>query len=97
MKIRRRHLFVLGLVLLLMGAQFRVIEGYVLNDTATRFLAEHFGDPPTTPKGAVTRAYLATGAPATYTVRPPRWIGYSMLSIGFVLAACFWPPLRNPR
>jgi hypothetical protein len=95
MQIRRRHLFVVGLLLLLLGTQLRVVEGYVLNDTATRFLAEHFGDPATTPKGAVTRVYLATGAQVSYTVRPPHWIGYSMLSVGFVLAACFWPPLRK--
>jgi hypothetical protein len=95
MQLRRRHYFITGLVLLLIGAQLRVVEGYVLNDTATRFLAEHFGEPPTTAEGAVQRAYLATGAPASYTVEPPRWIGYAMLSVGFVLTICFWPPLRR--
>jgi hypothetical protein len=95
MRIRKRHFFVTGLVLLLLGTQLRVVEGYVLGDTATRFLAEHFGEPATTAKGAVTRVYLATGAQASYTIRPPRWIGYSLLSLGFVLTACFWPPMRK--
>ena len=95
MRIRRRHLFVTGLVLLLLGTQLRVVDAYVLNDTTTRLLAEHFGEPATTAKGAIQRAYLATGAPASYTIRPPRWIGYSLLSIGFILTACFWPPLRK--
>ena len=95
MQLRRRHYFITGLLLLLIGTQLYVVHSYVLNDTATRFLAEHFGDPPTTAKGAVTRVYLATGAPASYTIQPPRWIGYALLSVGFVLTICFHPPMRK--
>ena len=95
MQLRRRHYFITGLVLLLIGTQLRVVEAYVLSDTATRFLAEHFGEPSTTAKGAVTRAYLATGAPVNHTIKPPHWIGYAMLSVGFVLTICFWPSMRR--
>jgi hypothetical protein len=95
MQIRRQHLFVTGLVLLLLGIQFRMIERYVLNDTSTRLLAKYFGEPAHTPDGAVARVFLASGAPANYTIRPPRWISYSLLSAGFILGTCFWPPLRK--
>ena len=95
MQIRRQHLFVTGLVLLLLGIQFRVIENYVLNDTSTRLLAKYFGVPAGTPDGAITRVFLASGAPASYSIRPPRWISFFLLSAGFILATCFWPPLRK--
>ena len=95
MQIRRRHYFIAGLVLLLVGAQLRVVKGFVLSDSATRILAEHFGEPTTTAKGAVQQAYLATGAPVSYTIEPPTWIGYALLSVGFVLTVCFFPQLRR--
>ena len=95
MQLRRKHYFIAGLVLLLIGAQLRVVKGYVLSDSATRALAEHFGEPPTTAKGAIQNAYLATGAPVNHTIEPPTWIGYALLSLGFVLTVCFFPSLRR--
>jgi len=40
MEINRNQYFLIGLVILLLGLQVRMVETYVLNEKASKFLAE---------------------------------------------------------
>ena len=39
----RNHFFLVGLVLLYVGLQFRFVETFVLNDKSSKFLAQRLG------------------------------------------------------
>lgn len=87
MEFNRNHFFVLGTVLLLVGIQFRCIESFVLNEESSRFIAKRLD---WKQKNAVTSPFPSLlsvmSPPATRrTVRPPRWLGWSFISVGGVL------------
>jgi hypothetical protein len=80
--IHRNQYFMIGVILLLVGFQLRIVDSYVLNEKATKFLAER-----TAGKNSSTTTLLAV-APAKLTnkvVRPPLWVGLCMMSVGAVL------------
>jgi len=90
MDINRNQVFLAGLVLILLGTQFRAVDSLVLTPRATKFLAEQT-DQPGVP--AVKAMETITGKEATLlrkTVRPPDWIGYFLLSVGAVLILHSW-------
>ena len=83
MEMNRNTFFLIGLVLLLVGVQLRMVESYVLNEKASRFLSERTsisdGD-------GTVRPFLAAIGPAPRrTIHPPEWLGWSLMSIGSVL------------
>jgi hypothetical protein len=75
-ELNRNQIFMIGLVLLLFGLQFRMVESYVLNERASTFLAEHAGGG----GGEVTSA--AVGAKV---IKLPEWVGWLMISTGTVM------------
>lgn len=86
MEMNRYHYMALGLVLVLLGVQFRYVDSLRLTPQTTQFLAKKFGKKPapTNPLMSI----LPKTAPAIQpqkTIRPPKWLGYSLLSIGAVL------------
>jgi hypothetical protein len=83
-EINRNQYFMLGLVILLLGLQVRMVETFVLNEKASRFLAERLS--PLSDGDEANRSYLASVGPTPRrTVRPPNWLGYALMSIGAVL------------
>jgi hypothetical protein len=93
MEFNRNQYFMAGLVLLLLGIQFRVVDTFVLSQPVTLFLAEKTGkltaeqvasikqmndNPTALGKKPVEEA-------TQKKVRPPRWIGWSLISFGSVL------------
>jgi hypothetical protein len=80
-EINRNHYFMLGLVLLMIGIQLRMVESYQLNETTTRFLVERSGNS----AGKVSSILPAVGPAAGKVIRPPDWIGWALMSIGSVL------------
>jgi hypothetical protein len=80
----RNHYFVAGLVLLLVGAQLRMVDSYILNAEATRMFSTQFASQSSA--GAKMTSLIASAAPAQRRVlRPPLWLGYALMSIGSVL------------
>jgi hypothetical protein len=69
-----------GILLLLLGLQFHTFESFTLSEKTTHFLASRFQD---SSQSAVTSAL----APAVgrKVVRPPQWLGWSLISVGSVL------------
>jgi hypothetical protein len=84
MEITRNHYFCVGLVLLLLGIEFRVVDSAVLTPEFTGFLAKQTKHPVAS-VNAVTKVFLPDEKPIfKKTVRPPEWLGWTLLTIGCV-------------
>jgi len=81
-QINRNRYFLMGVILVIFGSQFRWVDVFVLNEQTTRFLAERTGKVSST-----TASLLAIAStPRTHReIRPPRWIGWCLTSVGAVL------------
>lgn len=81
MEFNRNQFFLLGLVLLFMGIQFRLIDSFVLNEKASRFVSERMNSG----SDASVGSFMSTAGPtARRSVRPPQWIGWALMSAGSV-------------
>jgi hypothetical protein len=81
----------LGVVLLLIGIQVRMMDVYVLSTEATAFLNNWLSLGGTN----LSIALGASGYQAQY--RPSPWLGYALLSAGAVLFANGWLLRHNRR
>ncbi len=83
MELNRNQYFFVGIVLLLMGLQFRMVSSFTLTAEATRFLAER------TQSSASDGALLAfssnLGAGPQKVIQPPQSLGWCLMSCGGVL------------
>jgi hypothetical protein len=79
MEFTRNHYFLAGVVVLLLGIQLRMVDSFVLNESSTRFITNQSS-------GGVTGKpiFASIGAPHK-VLRPPEWLGWSLMSIGSVL------------
>lgn len=90
MDITRNQYFFVGLLCLLLGLQFRLVESFDLTPDFTQFLAERTGHPLAS-VSAATQALAQSDAPAVRkTFRPPEWVGWSLISLGSVLVLHSW-------
>jgi hypothetical protein len=81
----RYHYFIVGLIVLLIGIQLRLVESYMLNEETTRWLMQQSGDPAVQVVSKATELMPAAGPGPRKTVVPPDWLGWAMISIGSVL------------
>ena len=90
MDITRNQYFFAGLALLLMGIQFRMVDSVELTPEFTQFLAERTGHPLAS-VSATTQTLTQSEKPLIKkTVKPPEWLGFSLMSIGAVLILHSW-------
>ena len=80
--LNRPQMYMAGLIVLLLGLQFRLVEAIVLTEPATKFVAERFES---TEFASAGPNWFAQTLPVKKTVTPPKWIGWSLLSIGGVM------------
>ena len=83
MEFNRNHYLFLGVFVLLLGLQLRMVSSYVLNERATQFLArstsgESFGDAMASLSNDVTFG-------SRRVIQPPEWLGWCLMSVGGVL------------
>jgi hypothetical protein len=84
MEITRNQYYMAGLVLLLLGIQFRMIESVELKEQFAKFIAERT-DHPLISVGSQTPVFgPITGAAVDRTVHPPEWVGWLLGSLGLV-------------
>lgn len=80
----RNRYFLLGVLLILLGCQFRMVQSVVLNESATRALAR------VTQKKAVASSdmmstFLMDVSRPTKRISPPRWLGLATIAAGAVI------------
>jgi hypothetical protein len=83
--ITRNQWLLMGLVVLFLGIQFRLVESCDLTPELTQFLAERSGHPVASVSSAGQTVTDAKKPLIKKRVRPPEWLGWSLLSIGSVL------------
>lgn len=84
-ELNRNHYFAIGVVVLLLGVQLRMVDTYVLNESTTRALANQFGDQGDQATVKVSRFLPGVGEAAKKQVHPPVWLGFALMSVGSVL------------
>ena len=86
MEINRNQYFLAGLVILLLGVQFRMVESYVLNEQASEYLQERYAENEFASRSNPLPLFLAAASPPTrQMLHPPAWLGWACLSAGIVL------------
>jgi hypothetical protein len=94
MDMNRNQYFMAGLVILLMGVQFRMLDSVTLNKECSQFIHRKLNkkDQPASgrPHFAAVTTWGQTKAVEQVTelrtIRPPKWLGFALLSVGAVLA-----------
>ncbi len=93
MDITRYHVFLAGVVLLLLGFELRMVDAFVLTPKATKFLAQQTGHPVAV--ASATLESMGAGEPklSGKAFKPPEWVSWFLLSLGsvFVLQSCAMP------
>jgi hypothetical protein len=84
MEINRNQWLMIGLVVLALGVQFRWVDSFVLNAKATEIIAKrlHKNDVVAT---TFMPALNMSAPPSQRVIKPPRWLGFMMISVGAVL------------
>ena len=85
MDLNRNQFFMIGLLLVMLGIQMRMIDSFVLNEKATKFVAKRLPEQQSTTYDRAQMYFAAQGPTPLRKVQPPKWIGYSLLSVGGVL------------
>ncbi len=83
MELNRNQYFFLGIIILLMGMQLRMVSAFVLTQDATRFLAERTRSSET--EGTLVSFSSDLGALPQKVIHPPEWLGWCLMSVGAVL------------
>jgi hypothetical protein len=85
MDLNRNQFLLIGLVVLLLGLQLKMVDTYVLNAKTSEIIAKRMADKKATTFQPAQMYLAAQGPPSLRRVEPPKWIGYSLLSVGAVL------------
>ena len=86
MKFDRNRYFMLGVILLLLGLQFRLIDSFVLNETSTRALHKVMKTKTVDANSMATNVFMQAAPSPKKTLRPPRWLGFVFLTAGGIIA-----------
>ncbi|WP_236010420.1 hypothetical protein [Candidatus Laterigemmans baculatus] len=86
MKMTRNHYFLLGVLLILLGIQFRMVESFVLNEPATRALARVTRSTPVASNDMMSTMMLQYHPNPTKRFAPPRWLGLALIASGTVIS-----------
>lgn len=84
-ELNRHHYFIVGIVVLLLGVQLRMVESFLLNAPTTKWLMEQSDDPTIQAVNAANNVMPAVGPQPKKRIVPPEWLGYAALSVGSVL------------
>ena len=82
MTLYRNRYFLLGVLLILLGIQFRMVHSFVLNERATRVMARFSKRGPIADNAMVALVYPNQ----TMRVEPPRWLGLAMITVGSIIS-----------
>jgi hypothetical protein len=83
MDMNRNQFFMLGLLVLFLGIEFRMIDSFVLNEKCSRFLLDRAAANDSSYRMA--QLLPAMGPTPRKVIRPPDWLGWAAISAGAVL------------
>lgn len=83
MELNRNQYFFMGVLVLLLGVQLRLVDSYTLTEDATKFLAERSNS--SAHETAMFSLSSNMGAMPQKVITLPEWSGWCMISIGIVL------------
>ena len=86
MEMARNRVFLIGILLILLGIQFRMVQSFVLNEPTTRALAKVTRSAPVASNDFMSTMLMQVYPNPTKTVAPPRWLGLAMIAFGTVVA-----------
>ncbi|QDV68289.1 hypothetical protein Poly24_19980 [Rosistilla carotiformis] len=86
MKFTRNHYFLIGILLILFGIQFRLVDSFVLNERCTKALDRVMRNTPVASNDPFSSFVMQVHPNPTKRVRPPRWIGAAMVVSGIVIS-----------
>ena len=97
MSMYRNRYFLAGILLILLGIQFRMVESFVLNEPATRALARVTKKTSVADTSSMGSMLMRLYPVQTKRVEPPRWLGLAMIAVGAVISchALAIPRYRN--
>jgi hypothetical protein len=85
MSMYRNRYFLAGILLILFGIQFRMIDSFVLNEPTTRMLARVTKSTPVADNSSMTNFMMTVHPSPMKRVKPPRWLGLAMIAVGTVI------------
>jgi hypothetical protein len=88
MELNRNQYFLAGLVCVMLGIQLRLVETYVLNERATQFVArrmQQINGQQVASASELPTLFASPGTLPGERVHPPKWLGWSLVSVGSVL------------
>lgn len=85
MEFDRNRYFMIGLLLFMLGVQFRMVESFVLNETSTRALSRIAKDTPVASQDFGADLYMNMHPSPKKRIDPPKWLGWALLSAGGVI------------
>jgi hypothetical protein len=88
MDLNRNQFFMAGMVVFLLGIQMRMVEAYVLNEQATQFMAsriQQLKGSDVASAGSLPTIFAAQAPVARHRIEPPKWLGWTLVSVGAVL------------
>ncbi len=86
MKMDRNRYFLIGMLLILIGIQFRMVESVVLNEQTTRALARVTNTKAVANSDMMSSLLMQVYPAPKKRIVPPRWIGLAMIAIGAVVS-----------
>ncbi len=80
-----RTFFTMGIILVLLGLQFRAVDTFVLNQKASEFVEQRVNqNNPIRSENSFNRLMLDSAPSARKQLTHPRWVGLALLSVGVV-------------
>ena len=86
MSMYRNRYFLAGVLLILVGIQFRMVDSFVLNDSATRVLAKVTKSGAVADNSSISSFMIAASPSQMKRVELPRWLGLAMIAVGSMVA-----------
>jgi hypothetical protein len=85
MDLDRNRYFMFGVILFLLGLQFRLVDSFVLNESSTRALHRFAQRSSIADNSVATNVYMQVATPKK-SLRPPNWLGFVLLTVGGVMS-----------
>ena len=86
MAMYRNRYFLAGILLILVGIQFRMVDSFVLNESATSALARVTTSGSFADNSGMQTVLMSIYPNQRKRVQPPRWLGLALIAVGSIVA-----------